>query len=158
MPLPHYPGNGNKDIKSLEKVYQVSENIHKLAKAGGKKISVEENNYHAFRLGDDEVMMVKKFGELDPYLSVKFLKGVFREDKKDDISFFCEEGTIYLEYSINKELSIWGLSLREKSYTYKYGVEFKNIKPTISGNKTTKFILEKITEIQRSERIKIILG
>ena len=161
MPLPHFsnppnsPTNSEKDIESLTKIYQVSENIYKLAKAGGKKISVEGIYYHAFKLNDNEVMMIEKFGEIDPYLSVKFLKGTFREDKMDDISFFCEEGTIYLEYIINNEMEMWGLNLRKLSILDKYGadeLDFRSWK-----NDRIKLILNKIIEIQRDERIKIIL-
>ena len=136
----------DKNIPFLQNIYRISDNIYNAAKKDNNTIVSDSIPYYTIKISNDEIMMINKMGKLDPYYMVKLLKGVIKEN------LYCEEGTIYLEYCINEELSMWGLEIRKQDDKYhKFGT-------TDDIPDKVDYINEKLITLQRDSRINNILS
>lgn len=131
-------------------IFSICNNIYKIAEKTNHQIDAGDGDYHyAYKVDNNEIILIKRSGELDPFYGIKFLRGSFKD------KFYCEEGTIYLEFIINKEYSIWGLNVRKKDAKYnKYGTLNEVLFDTDLRVEGVKNYLVKI---ERDNKIKDIL-
>lgn len=97
-----------------ENIFLITESIHRKAKENNLDQTVDNLIYKKLMLNESECILIRQ-SDTGTWYSVKFLRGKFKGD-------YCEKGTIYFEYMIDNDLSVWGINVKRRSDMNIFGI------------------------------------